>query len=255
MSNGEVLDAVRCYWNEHVHDLEIARHPVGTAAFFQELDDYRFDKLRYLPQQVDFSGYRGRRLLEVGCGAGIDLVRFARGGAIATGVDLAEVSINLAQKNFHYNGLQADLHVMNGEDLEFEDDSFDVVYAHGVLQYTADPQRMVAELVRVLRPGGEAIMMVYNRYSWLNALSRLMKVGLEHEDAPVLRKYSAGEFKRMLKPFGRVRIVAERFPVRTRLHRGGKAFLYNELFVRVFHLLPKPLVRPTGWHLMAFAQK
>lgn len=246
---------IRSYWNDHIHDLEIAQHPVGTAAFFQELDDYRYDKLRYLTRLVDFPAFRGRRLLEVGCGVGIDLVRFARAGAAVTGVDLAEVSIDLARKNFQHNGLAADLRVMNAEELEFEDDVFDVVYAHGVLQYTADPQRMIRELVRVLRPGGEGILMVYNRHSWLNALSKLMRVELEHQDAPVLRKYSAGEFRRMLKPFSRTRIVPERFPVRTRLHRGAKAFLYNELFVRGFHILPKALVRPTGWHLMAFASK
>jgi ubiquinone/menaquinone biosynthesis C-methylase UbiE len=145
--------------------------------------------------------------------------------------------------------------VMNGEALEFADSSYEVVFAHGVLQYTANAQRMIDELYRVLRPGGEAILMVYNRYSWLNLLSKVMKVELEHADAPVLRKYSIGEFKRLLTPFTRVRIVPERFPVASRLHQGTKAMLYNELFVRAFRMLPKRLVRPLGWHLMAFAIK
>jgi 2-polyprenyl-3-methyl-5-hydroxy-6-metoxy-1,4-benzoquinol methylase len=253
--NNKLLEAIRDYWNEHIHDLEIATNPVGTLGFFQELDEYRFDKLRYLPQVVTFADYKGKQLLEAGCGVGIDLVRFAQAGAIVTGVDLAEVSIDLAKKNFAQNGLEADLRVMNGEDLQFEDNSFDVVYAHGVLQYTANAQQMVNELYRVLRPGGEAIFMVYNKYSWLNALSKLMKVDLEHEDAPVLKKYSIREFKGLLSPFAKVRIVPERFPVKTRLHHGLKAKLYNGLFVGTFQLLPKPLVRPAGWHIMAFARK
>ena len=61
---------VRVYWNERIHDLEMTTHPVGTRAFFDDLDDYRFDKLAYLPKVVDFAGFRGQRLLEVGCGAG-----------------------------------------------------------------------------------------------------------------------------------------------------------------------------------------
>jgi len=250
-----LLEAIRVYWNEHIHDLEVAQEPVGSAGFFAELDEYRFDKLRYLPQLVDFGGYRGRKLLEVGCGVGIDLARFARGGAIVTGVDLAEVAIDLARANFAQNGLPGSLHVMNGEDLSFEDDTFDVVYAHGVLQYTANAPKMVRELHRVLRPGGEAILMVYNKYSWLNAMSKVMNVGLEHEDAPVLKKYSIREFKRLLGPFTRYRIVPERFPVETRLHRGIKAALYNLGFVRLFNILPRSLIRPLGWHLMAFATK
>jgi ubiquinone/menaquinone biosynthesis C-methylase UbiE len=250
-----LLEAIRSYWNEHIHDLEVAQSPVGSVGFFRELDEYRFDKLRYLPQVVDFSAYQGKQLLEVGCGVGIDLIRFARGGAVVTGVDLADTSIELARQNFKQNNLAADLCLMNGEALEFADSSFDVVYAHGVLQYTADASKMVRELHRVLQPGGEAIFMVYNKYSWLNLLSKIMKVGLEHEDAPVLKKYSIREFCQLLKPFSHYDIVPERFPVKTRLHRGLKATLYNDVFVGLFDRLPRSLVRPLGWHLMAFARK
>jgi ubiquinone/menaquinone biosynthesis C-methylase UbiE len=250
-----LLEAIRVYWNEHIHDLEVAKEPPGSAGFFAELDEYRFDKLRYLPRLVDFGAYRGKNLLEVGCGVGIDLVRFARGGAMVTGVDLAETAIELARANFEQNRLPGTLLVMNGEDLTFEDDAFDVVYAHGVLQYTANASKMVSELHRVLRPGGEAILMVYNKYSWLNAMSKVMNVELEHEDAPVLKKYSIGEFRQLLRIFTHYRIVPERFPVETRLHHGIKAALYNGGFVRLFNILPRSLVRPLGWHLMAFATK
>jgi SAM-dependent methyltransferase len=250
-----MLRAIREYWNDHIHDLEIATEPVGTPAFFQQLADYRFDKLRYLPQVLDSPAHRGKRLLEVGCGLGIDLIRFARAGAIVTGIDLADVSIDLARQNFAQQGLSADLQVMNGEDLSFADDDFDVVYAHGVLQYTASAPKMIGELHRVLRPDGEAILMVYNKYSWLSAMSKVSRVDLEHEDAPVLRTYSIKEFETMLKPFSEVRIMPERFPVKTRLHRGLKATLYNDLFVTGFNFLPRTVVRPLGWHIMAFAQK
>ena len=85
----------------------------------------------------------------------------------------------------------------DGEHLPFPTRSFDLVFAHGVVQYTAEP-RLVAECRRVLKPGGEAIFQVYNRISWLNALSKLMKVDLEHEDAPVLSKLSIPEFTGLL---------------------------------------------------------
>jgi len=255
ISNGSLLSAIRDYWNKHIHDLEIATQPVGTAGFFRELAEHRFDKLSYLPKVVDFGAYKGKHLLEVGCGIGIDLVRFAKRGAVVTGVDLAERAIDLAKQNFKLNGVTGDLTVMNGEALEFEDNQFDVVYAHGVIQYTADAQRMVDELYRVLKPRGEAILMVYNKYSWLNFLSKLMNVPLEHEDAPVLKKYSIRGFKNLLSCFSSVEIIPERFPVRTRLHRGVKAVVYNHIFVGVFNLIPSPLIRPIGWHLIAKAIK
>jgi hypothetical protein len=107
----------------------------------------------------------------------------------------------------------------------------------------------------VLKPGGEAIFQVYNRISWLHALSKLMKVPLEHEDAPVLRRYSAAEFRALLTDFQDVRIVAERFPVKSRLHGGWKGLLYNTFFVGTFNALPRSLVRRFGWHLLAFCRK
>ena len=135
---------------------------------------------------MPFDGYRGRSVLEVGCGAGTDLARFARGGAHVTGIDLAQSAIDLARANFEQQGLPGEFRVANGEALPLPDNCFDLVYAHGVVQYTANPQRLVDECLRVLKPDGEAIFQVYNRVSWLNALSKLMKVGLEHDDAPVL---------------------------------------------------------------------
>ena len=251
-----MIDEIQRYWDHRIHDLEMTAEPVGTLAFFDDLDDYRFDKLRYLPQLVDFSAFRGLRLLEIGCGIGTDLVRFARGGARVTGVDLAPTAIDLARKNFLLHGVTAEeLRVANGEALPYPDGSFDVVYGHGVVQYTADAPQLIRECHRVLKPGGTAIFMVYNRVSWLNALSKVMKVPLEHEDAPVLKKYSIGEFRALLQPFPETRIVAERFPVKSRLHRGWKAVAFNTLFVGAFNALPRRLVRPLGWHLMAFCRK
>jgi ubiquinone/menaquinone biosynthesis C-methylase UbiE len=255
MDEHNMIANIAAYWDSHIHDLAIVTNPVGTPGFFRQLDEYRYDKLNYLPRLVDFNAYRGKKLLEIGCGAGVDLVRFARAGAIVTGVDLSQTSIELARQNIAQNGLQADLQIMNGEALQFADNSFDIVYAHGVLQYTADSDRMISEIHRVLKPGGEAVLMVYNRNSWLNFMSKVAKVPLEHEDAPVLRKFSIAEFRQMLELFQSYRIIPERFPVKTKLHSGWKSRLFNTLFVGTFNLLPRPLVRPFGWHLMAFAVK
>lgn len=253
--NQPLLEAIRKYWNEHIHDLEIAKYPIGTKGFFDDLDEYRFDKLRYLSKVVNFNGYKGKELLEVGCGVGIDLIKFARGGAFVTGLDLAEKSIELAKRNFQHHGLTGELLLGNGENLEFEDNAFDVVYTHGVIQYTANAQAMIDELYRVVKPGGEVIMMVYNRFSWLNFLSLTLGVPLEHEDAPVLKKYSIGEFKELLTKFSKVKIIPERFPVKSRLQKGVKAIFFNNLFVPAYNLIPRFITRNTGWHIMAFAYK
>jgi SAM-dependent methyltransferase len=246
---------VRAYWNARIHDLEMTDHEPGTKAFFDDLDAYRFDKLAYLPRVVDFTAFRGQRLLEIGCGIGTDLVRFGRAGARVLGVDLSETAAALARRNFAANGLPpAAIMVGDGAQLPFGDGSVDVVYAHGVLQYSADPRGIVVEAQRVLRPGGTAIFMVYNRVSWLMAMSRIMKVALEHQDAPGLRLYSIAEFERLLDGFREVRIIPERFPVRSRLHHGLRGTLYNTFFVGAFNAIPRRAVRRFGWHLMAICR-
>lgn len=255
MIDDNLIARIATYWDSHIHDMAMTTQPVGTPGFFKDLEAYRFNKLRYLPQLVDFASYQGKTLLEVGCGIGIDLVCFARAGARVCGVDLSHTAIELARRNLDQNQLPADLKVMNGECLEYSQDTFDVVYAHGVLPYTADARKMVSEVQRVLKPGGEAILMVYNKFSWLNLMSLLTRVPLEHEDAPVLRKFSIGEFEALLGAFSRYRLIPERFPVKTKLHGGRKGFLYNTIFVGAFNLLPKFLVRPLGWHLIGFAVK
>jgi SAM-dependent methyltransferase len=249
-------DRVRSYWNARIHDLEMTTAPVGTRRFFDELDEYRFDKLSYLPKVVDFSGYAGRRLLEIGCGVGTDLVRFAGGGARVAGVDLSETAVRLARKNLEAHGCASrGVVVGDGARLPFADGSVDVVYAHGVLQYAPDPRGIVQEALRVLKPGGEGIFMVYNRVSWLYAMSKTTGVRLEHEDAPVLRFYSIPEYRALLAGFRECAIVPERFPVRSRLHHGWKGALYNAGFVGAFNLLPRSLVGRFGWHLMALCRK
>jgi hypothetical protein len=107
----------------------------------------------------------------------------------------------------------------------------------------------------VLRPGGLAIFQGYNRVSWLHLLSKVMKTPLEHEDAPQLKRYSAREFQTLLEPFGTVDLVFERFPVKSRLHKGWKGLAFNTFFVGTFNALPRVWVRRFGWHLLAFCRK
>ena len=155
-------------------------------------------------------------MLDVGCGAGVEVVRFARAGARIIGVDIAASAVELTRQNLVQQGLAARVEIADGEALPFADNAFDFVYAHGVAQYTTDDRALVEECRRVLRPGGLAMFQVYNRVSWLNALSKVMKTPLEHEDAPVLKRYSIPEFRELVSRFSSVEIVPERFPVKSR---------------------------------------
>ena len=78
---------------------------------------------------------------------------------------------------------------------------------------------------------------------------------LEHEDAPVLLRFTISELRELLRGFSQVEIVPERFPVKSRLHKGLKAAVFNAVFVGGFNALPRAWVRKSGWHLLAFCRK
>jgi SAM-dependent methyltransferase len=243
------------YWDSHIHDLAVSTHAPGTPGFFADLDAYHFEKLHHLLRLVDFSAWRGRDVLDVGCGAGVEVVRFARAGARVTGIDASPKAVALATQNVEQQGVSARLDVGTAETLPYGDNTFDLVYAHGVVQYAANDREVIAECHRVLRPGGLAIVQVYNRRSWLQVLSKVMKTPLEHEDAPVLRRYTWAELQALVSVFPKVEIVAERFPVKSRLHKGWKGAAFNGVFVGTFNRLPRAWVRKLGWHLLAFCRK
>ena len=251
------IEEIRKFWDEFVYDDVLATDkPPGSQAFFADLKRYRYQRLDYLPKIIDFPSYRGKRVLDVGCRIGLDLARFAENGAIVTGIDLSDSCIETARQYFSLNELEGDFHVMDGENMAFEDQSFDLVYSHGVVQYTASPPKMICEMRRVLKDDGEVILMAYNRYSWLSLLSWFSGKGLAHEEAPFFEPYSVADFRKLINgSFSDIDIFFERFPSRTGLHEGIIAKIYYIVFVGTFNLLPYSWIRKYGAHLIARARK
>ena len=251
------LDDVRRYWNEYVNDVEVTDLAVGSPEFFDALEKYRYEKIDYLLDYVDFPRYRGKKVLEIGCGAGIDLIQFARAGADVSARDLTENAVELARKNLAREGYSGDIEQGNAEALDFPDDTFDVVYSHGVLHHTVDTVKAISEVHRVLKSGGEAIIMLYNRISWFNLVAVLSGTNVEHakKDAPIIRKYTTGECRKLFSRFRDVRIHVDRFPKKTVKFDNFFAKLNNAILVPFFELLPDAVRRPFGWHIMIRATK
>ncbi len=257
MTAKPTISDVHDYWNEFVNDIEVTEFPPGTPDFFEALERYRYEKIDYLRDYVDFPRYGGKKVLEIGCGVGIDLLQFARAGAKVTARDLTENAVKLASENLAREGYQGDIQVGNAEALSFPENTFDVVYSHGVLHHTTDTEKSIGEVHRVLKVGGEAIIMLYNRLSWFNLVAVLSGTPIEHaqKDAPIIRRYSTGECRRMFRSFNDVQIHVDRFPKRTVKFNNLFAKLNNYLLVPFFEILPDPLRRPLGWHIMIRATK
>ena len=162
----DLKSRVHDFWQANPCGAKFARDEIGTRTFFEEVERHRYATEWHIPGVVRFENWRGREVLEIGCGLATDAVRFARAGANYTGVDLTEKSIELAGRRFEMEGLHGRLKVADAERLPFSDASFDLVYSHGVLHHTPDIARAIDEAHRVLKPGGTAMVMLYHRRSY-----------------------------------------------------------------------------------------
>jgi ubiquinone/menaquinone biosynthesis C-methylase UbiE len=172
-------ERVRSFWQAHPCGTKFADAEEGTRAFFEAVEEHRYRTEWHIPEAAGFDKAKGLRVLEIGCGLGTDGARFARAGANYTGVDLTEAAVSLARRRFELEGLQGEFRVADAEGLEFADESFDIVYSHGVLHHTPDGAAAVREVHRVLAPGGRAVVMLYHRdsYNYRVNIGVLRRVG------------------------------------------------------------------------------
>ena len=138
----------------------------GSGEYFRRLLAARHEYAPWMVEELDYAGTRGLDVLDVGCGQGIDVARYAQAGARATGIDLTPRHVELASAHLAALGLDATIELGDAESLPFEDGSFDRVSSNGVLHHTPDMPAALAEIARVLRPGGEARIVVYNKSSF-----------------------------------------------------------------------------------------
>lgn len=201
----------------------------GTLPYLERLLEARTEYAPWMSEVLDYAGSRGLRVLDVGSGQGIDLVRYAQGGATVTGIDLTPRHVELAQRHLALLHLAGTVLERDAETLPFEDSSFERVSSNGVLHHTPNIEAALREIRRVLAPGGEARIILYNRNSfhyWLAqvAWEGILRGGLLHERSmagvlsrgvevssigarPLVRVYSPSNVRRLLADAGFVNVT------------------------------------------------
>lgn len=160
-------EEVRRFWDSNPLCAQAIPFPLGSREYFEY-----YDRLREGIESVEFShnlheyrNFAGKKVLDVGSGNGYVLANYARNGGEVYGVDVTPTAVGLCRKRFEYAGLTGDFRVGDAQHLDFADDSFDCACSMGVLHHVPDTARAVAEIYRVLKPGGRLIVMFYHRDS------------------------------------------------------------------------------------------
>ncbi|HMJ26019.1 MAG TPA: class I SAM-dependent methyltransferase [Pyrinomonadaceae bacterium] len=294
-ANADLKERVRAFWQAHPCGTKFSDAEMGTPEFFERVEAHRYDKEWHIPGAAGFTGTRGLRVLEIGCGLGTDGAQFAKAGADYTGVDLTQAAIDLARTRFEVSGLKGEFRVADAENLDFPANSFDLVYSHGVLHHTPDTARAVAEIHRVLKPGGRTVVMLYHRgsYNYRVGIRILRRAGAQllksesgiriihrltgepveslREHADLLRSSSNGylgsdEFLSQStdgagNPLARVYSRREARELFTNFREVTlRAYFLNKRFIPLIgKLLPRgvesALASRWGWHLWIYATK
>lgn len=246
----------------------------GTRAFFEAVLERRSTHEQpWLWATIPLSTFKGRRVLEVGCGAGYDAFEIMRAGADYSGVDITPENPARTLKHLSLFGMVPKVQVADAEDLPFDDGAFDVVFSNGVLHHTPHIEIAFREVARVTRPGGEFWLIVYHRNSvfyWLKLwlLDQVLRGGFRKrtmaerlslieyttsEAKPLVKVYSRAELGGLLRGSGfsvdsivSRKLVAEDLPD----FRGSN---------RVYKHIPQSwldrLAKRFGWYLIAHARR
>ena len=171
----------------------------------------------YIAPFAGFDNWGGKRVLEIGVGMGADHERFARSGAIMSGIDLTERAIEHTAARLRAAGLQSHLQVADvTQRLPFPDETFDLVYSWGVLHHSTDTPWAVVHAWRALKFGGTLKAMIYNKWSlvglmlWarygLAGLKTLEQVYSRHLESPGTKAYTPNEARNLFGCFDHVHV-------------------------------------------------
>lgn len=202
---GAGVDDVQDYWNRRPCNIRHSRALIGTEQYFNEVEERKYLVEPHIPPFAQFAKWKGKKVLEIGCGMGTDAANFARAGADYTAIDLSEESVKLARQRFEVFGLKGKFYVGNSEELAsiVKERDFDLIYSFGVIHHTPNPAAVICEARQLIAEDGHLKLMLYARDSWKDIM---IDAGLDRPEAqvgcPIAFRYTHEEVQQLLAQGG-----------------------------------------------------
>jgi ubiquinone/menaquinone biosynthesis C-methylase UbiE len=251
LKHPDLKNEVREFWNSD---------PCGTR-YLNDQEDFeaharaRYALEPYIPEFAQFASSTSLKVLEVGVGMGADYLEWLKAGAQATGIDMSPASVERARRRCALAGYRPDLRVADAEHLPFADETFDVVYSYGVMHHSPDTTQCLREARRVLKPGGQARIMLYHHPSLTGAMLWLRygvlrgksprETVYERLESPGTKTYTRAEIPSLMEGFEDVGMRQVFSPGDLLLHRPSSRF-QSPLYRLAWKLYPRFLARKFG---------
>jgi ubiquinone/menaquinone biosynthesis C-methylase UbiE len=264
------IEDVKTYWNNRPCNIRHSPAEIGTKQYFDEVEQRKYFVEPHIPKFAQFDRWKGKNVLEIGCGIGTDTINFARAGANVTAVDISAESLNLAKKRAEIYGVSSSIKFLecNAEELDkvLPKCHYDLVYSFGVIHHSPNPSAVLRAVTSLIREDGDLKLMVYNLLSWKAVYicftygkMRFWKIrefiprySEAEEGCPITFAYTKNEAKRLVESEGfqvNNTYIDHIFP-----YQIPQYVKYQYEKTRLIKVMPPSIFRKLekvmGWHIM-----
>ena len=195
------IDDVKKYWDDRPCNVRHSSKEIGTKEYFDEVERKRYTAEPHIPLFADFPAWKGKKVLEIGCGLGTEGINFARYGADYTGTDLSIESLNLAQNRFKVYNQKGRFFQGNAENLSsfVNVEKYDLIYSFGVIHHSPKPNLIIDQIYKYMDDSTILKIMLYAKNSWKNYM---IDAELDQPEAqygcPIANTYTKDEVSNLL---------------------------------------------------------
>ena len=252
------IDDVKKYWDDRPCNVRHSSKEIGTKEYFDEVERKRYTAEPHIPLFADFPTWKGKKVLEIGCGLGTEGINFAKHGADYTGTDLSIESLNLAQNRFKVYNQKGRFFQGNAENLSsfVNVEKYDLIYSFGVIHHSPKPNLIIDQIYKYMDDSTILKIMLYAKNSWKNYM---IDAELDQPEAqygcPIANTYTEDEVSNLLHGLEILSIEQNHiFPYQIEPYKQGqyiKEPWFESMPDKMFNTLKKKL----GWHLLITARR